>query len=108
MIDLQGGPTGTEIYKTRYNDLLERISKLPPDIRQQIVGALSQEEMDEFRQDTTAWRILTQGLSEVSGNNQGNQISSGNVGDGVNTDPEDDAFNHIAMVAALKDTQASN
>jgi hypothetical protein len=67
MIDLKGGPTGTEIYKQKYNDLLQLINEIPLAIRQQIVDALSQERMDEFRQDTTAWRILTQGLSEVSG-----------------------------------------
>jgi hypothetical protein len=108
MIDLKGGSTGTEIYQRKYNDLLQLIKEIPLAIRQQIVDALSQEGMDEFRQDPIAWSILTRGLSEVSGNNQGNQISSGNVEDGVNTDPEDDAFNHIVMVAALKATQASN
>jgi hypothetical protein len=91
-------------YKTRYNHLLGRISKLPPDIRQQIVGALSQEEMYEFRQDTTAWRILTQGLSEVSGNNQGNQIAD----DGGVNDDEDDAFGRVQMIANLNPRQASD
>ncbi len=70
MIDLNGGPTGTEIYQQKYNHLLQRIKEIPFAIRQQIVDALSQEEMDEFRQDITAWRILTQGLSEVSGSQE--------------------------------------
>ena len=70
MINLNGGPTGTEIYQQKYNDLLQRIKEIPLAIRQQIVDALSQEGMDEFRQDTTAWGILTQGLSEVSGSQE--------------------------------------
>lgn len=70
MIDLNGGSTGTEIYQQKYNDLLQRIKEIPLAIRQQIVNALSQEGMDEFRQDPTAWGILTRGLPEVSGSQE--------------------------------------
>ena len=104
MIDLKGGSTGTEIYQRKYNDLLQRIKEIPLAIRQQIVDALSQEEMDEFRQDPTAWGILTRGLSEVSGNKDSNQIAD----DGGVNDDEDDAFGHVQMIANLNRRQASD